>query len=288
MAVAPLIALTAALLALVARAGAQVRAAALRSSGSSCSLPSWPDPATVAAWPIRGARERCFCAYASLEAIGLGGLAAECPRWADFVSKDGGVSAGLVHQHGAATVLGSPLGNASSGSYGYVSDWAMDMGSGFGAACNVRVSPGCVPTGVHILSMPRGSYLGDCCTLMPPPAADRPPQSRAERAEAAVAAAAWQQHLPEFPHPPAPPRSWQSFSASRIPSVADLILESPPRACQLLQDLVAGALPLVRSLELYSSCGEEDEEPVVRALLWEFLVCLWMNALQLRGVGGVW
>jgi hypothetical protein len=206
------------------------------------------------------------------------------------VSKDGGLSAGLVHQHGAATILGSPSGNTSSGTYGYVSDWAVDMGSGFGAECNVSLSPDCVSTGVHVLSLPRGSYFGDCCTLMLPALADRPRPHREGNAEAAgnaeagnaeagmveaavaaaaaaAATAAWREHLPEFPHPPPPPRSWQSLSASRIPSMADLIMEAPARACGLLEDMVAGALPLVRGLEVYSSCGEEDEEPVVSVLL---------------------
>jgi hypothetical protein len=142
--------------------------------GSSCSLAGW-EVSALAEWPRHGERERCFCAYADLHH-----LSAECPRWRKWASADG-LTPNRVWHHGTATILGSRHGdNATSGRYAFVNDWATDLGSGFGAECRRDRAPDCVAVGAHVLSLPRGRYLRDCCdggptslaSLLPARAAD--------------------------------------------------------------------------------------------------------------------
>ena len=149
-----------------------VDAAALQPGDGACTPPHWPPPAVVKAWPHDGERERCFCAYSQLASGGdISSLTAACPSWPDFVSTDG-VTPDRVHAAGAlatasATVLGSRDGNASAVGhprYGPMSDWAIDLGSGYGEDCDPSLSPGCAAVGTHLLSIPRARFYLDCCT----------------------------------------------------------------------------------------------------------------------------
>lgn len=209
-----------------------------RSPPPPCSLPAWPGEEVVSSWEHHGSRERCFCAYAALAAHAHSGtprlreLEESCPRWADFVSLDGGHSATMVHASGAfAIALGSISGNVSERKYGYVPDWAADLGSGYGEDCDLSRDPRCEAVGAHVLSLPRRLYVADCCS--------RPD---AARGDATVVAA----------RRPGPQPG---------PSLADLIASDAASACGLLQDLVAGGLRQVRRLDAFGSCAAENEEP---------------------------
>ena len=213
-----------------------------RSPPPPCSLPAWPGEEVVSSWEHHGSRERCFCAYAALAAHAQPGtprlreLEESCPRWADFVSLDGGHSATMVHASGAfAVALGSTSGNASERKYGYVPDWAADLGSGYGEDCDVSRDPRCEAVGAHVLSLPRRLYVADCCS--------RPD---AARGDATVVAA----------RRPGPQPG---------PSLADLIASDAASACGLLQDLVAGGLRQVRRLDAFGSCAAENEARHTRA-----------------------
>uniref|UniRef100_A0A7S0L4K3 Uncharacterized protein n=1 Tax=Coccolithus braarudii TaxID=221442 RepID=A0A7S0L4K3_9EUKA len=127
-----------------------------------CELPGWPDPSTIASLPRSGAAERCFCAYAQLGSMRMRDFSKQCPLWPHFVSTDG-AHPNRVSHHRSVAVLGKVEGNASAGRYGYVGDWATDIGSGFGAECNTTLSPECSPIGAHVLAIPRRRYLRDCC-----------------------------------------------------------------------------------------------------------------------------
>ena len=156
---------------LLGRASA-VASAALQPGDGSCTLPHWPPDAEVQKWPHDGEREKCFCAYSQLASGGdISSLTAACPSWPDFVSTDG-VTPDRVHAVGAsatasATVLGSRDGNATAVGhqrYGPMSDWAIDLGSGYGNDCDTTLSPGCAAVGTHLLSIPRARFYLDCCT----------------------------------------------------------------------------------------------------------------------------
>jgi len=49
-----------------------------------------------------------------------------------------------------------------------MTDWALDLGSGFGADCDVARSPGCESVGAHALSIPRNGYASQCCDAEDP------------------------------------------------------------------------------------------------------------------------
>lgn len=138
-----------------------------RSSGgkSHCPLADWPSAAEVAAWPLRGQRERCFCAYAQQPNARV--LESECPSWRDWVSTDRVTPDRVTQTSVRATVLAAAAGNATSSRYAFVGDWAVDLGSGYGADCDPTRSPGCVATGAHVLSVPRKRFMRDCCGVGP-------------------------------------------------------------------------------------------------------------------------
>lgn len=129
---------------------AGLRLVASRSEKAECALPGWPADA-LEAWPFRGARERCFCAYTSPEPSVLD---SQCRTWREWVSTDR-VSPDRLHQRPRATIIGGKRGNASASRYAYVGDWAVDLGSGHGADCERRLSPTCQAVGAHVLSTPR-------------------------------------------------------------------------------------------------------------------------------------
>ena len=57
---------------------------------------------------------------------------------------------------------------ASTSHYASMTDWAVDLGSGFGEDCDVAKSPTCNSEGAHILSIPRTSYISECCDATAP------------------------------------------------------------------------------------------------------------------------
>ena len=63
----------------------------------------------------------------------------------------------------SAVTLGHDEGNTTTERYGYMTDWSVDFGSGFGNDCNKTLSPQCVTQGFHLLSTPRRQYISDCC-----------------------------------------------------------------------------------------------------------------------------
>lgn len=195
--------------------------------GAACSLPG------SASMP-GGAAERCFCAYAQYRDTDYERLDAACPSWRTWVSTDG-TTPGRVRQHGAATVLGAERGNASAGRYAYVLDWAIDLGSGYGAECDTARSPRCEAVGAHVLSIPRERYLRDCCGGGP---------------ESLVALLAGAQ-----PSPGGTVRATLRASGAA---------EAATPLCSLLRDMISGALPLVPQLHDYDSCRDENAEPVAR------------------------
>ena len=135
---------------------------ALAASAPTCALAGWPAPSVVAAWRYGGASEKCFCAYAqSKSAADIEPL---CPRWAKYVTLDGGVTAGKLADVGSATIQGQLASNATSQRYGSMTDWSADLGSGLGNDCNTTLDAGCESQGVHLLSIPRARYVSDCCT----------------------------------------------------------------------------------------------------------------------------
>ncbi|KAL1527080.1 hypothetical protein AB1Y20_015763 [Prymnesium parvum] len=199
---------------------------AMRGERPSCTLPGWPDVSTVARWPLHGAREQCFCAYAHAGAPPTpatppprGGearaasapLDAGCPSWREWVSTDGEHADRISHFGASATVLGARRGNASASRYAFVGDWAVDLGSGFGAECDRARSPRCEAVGAHVLSLPRARYLRDCC---------------GERR-----------------------------------SLGQLLRTAPAEACALMRGLVEGGLRRVPSLDAHDSCRREGQEP---------------------------
>ena len=139
---------------------------------ATCTVPGWPDNATVNSWPYSGAREKCFCAYATMPPGSSGtSLDAACPSWKSYVSTDN-ITPGRVKVFGqAATVLGVPAANATPSHFGSMSDWSVDLGSGLSYDCNTTLSPGCVAVGAHVLSIPRRRYFSDCCGAVDRPAA---------------------------------------------------------------------------------------------------------------------
>ena len=128
-----------------------------------CPLPDWPAVATVAAWPFLGARERCFCAYSTQSLDVRDSLTAACPTWRDWVTTDGETPNRVSHHGAHATVLGGTDGNVSSSRYAFVGDWAVDLGSGYGAECDRARTADCMAIGAHVLTVPRDRYLHDCC-----------------------------------------------------------------------------------------------------------------------------
>eukprot|EP00316_Scyphosphaera_apsteinii_P013290 CAMPEP_0119322210 /NCGR_PEP_ID=MMETSP1333-20130426/57550_1 /TAXON_ID=418940 /ORGANISM="Scyphosphaera apsteinii, Strain RCC1455" /LENGTH=216 /DNA_ID=CAMNT_0007329375 /DNA_START=280 /DNA_END=926 /DNA_ORIENTATION=+ len=110
--------------------------------------------------PHKGAREKCFCAYAQLVQQLHDAFTVECPSWPLFVSTDGNNPDKVLHV-GEATVLGKVRGNATAGHYGSIIDWAADLGSGFNRDCDRLLSPNCQTVGVHLLSIPRRRYIRD-------------------------------------------------------------------------------------------------------------------------------
>lgn len=121
-----------------------------------CSLPRWPgvDPA----WRHGGASELCFCAYATA-AGNVSALDALCPAWRRYVSLDG-VSPGKLARWGGAIAQGrGGAGNASYRTYGSMTDWGVDLGSGFGEGCDVKKSADCRSIGAHVLGIPGNRYV---------------------------------------------------------------------------------------------------------------------------------
>ena len=184
-----------------------------------CHISNWPSSRVVESWPFDGERERCFCAYSELEGRSDGArmntLNAECPSWPRFVSTDR-TTPDRVGHFGSATVLGRRQGNATSGRYGYVGDWALDLGSGFGEDCNRSLSPDCRAIGAHVLTIPSRRYLRDV------------------------------RALGRFFHE-------LTLAEGGRGGVVEL--------CELLHDLIAGALTQVARLSRYDSCREENEDP---------------------------
>ena len=135
-------------------------AAAASPAADECSLRNWPG--VQPSWRHGGASELCFCAYA-----GGADLDETCPRWKDYVSADG-THADKLSTHGRATVQGKRAGNATTSKYGSMTDWALDLGSGFGADCDRGRSPTCESVGAHALSIPRNGYASQCCDAADP------------------------------------------------------------------------------------------------------------------------
>ena len=132
----------------------------LAARADDCALPGWPG--VQPDWRHGGASETCFCAYA-----GAAPLDDACPTWLDYVSTDGATPDKLT-THGAAEVQGRLAGNVTTGRYGSMSDWAVDLGSGYEEDCDATLSPGCASTGAHSLSIPRNEYASQCCDTSDP------------------------------------------------------------------------------------------------------------------------
>lgn len=129
-------------------------------AAAECSLRNWPG--VQPSWRHGGASELCFCAYA-----GGAALDEACPRWKDYVSADG-TRADKLSTYGRATIQGKRAGNATTSRYGSMSDWALDLGSGFGADCDRGRAPTCQSVGVHTLAIPRNGYASQCCEASDP------------------------------------------------------------------------------------------------------------------------
>ena len=121
-----------------------------------CAVPRWPG--VQASWHHGGASEKCFCAYAQGAPIDDD----LCPTWKTYVSTDN-ETANKLSRSGTALVQGNAsVGSASK--YGSMTDWAVDLGSGYGEDCDPSLSPGCAAVGTHLLSIPRARFYLDCCT----------------------------------------------------------------------------------------------------------------------------
>jgi hypothetical protein len=132
-----------------------------------CNVSGWPAAAVVANMRFSGARERCFCGYAELSPTSpdYQSLSSLCPTWKKYVSTDM-LTANKVSGAGTTvTVLGTSTNNVTTQKYGQMTDWSVDFGSGFGSDCNTTSTPGCIPEGSHVLSIPKGKYYKDCCTM---------------------------------------------------------------------------------------------------------------------------
>ena len=105
-----------------------LHAAGASPAAAECSLRNWPG--VQPSWRHGGASEKCFCAYA-----GGAPLDQACPHWKDYVSADG-THADKLSTYGRATIQGKRAGNATTSRYGSMTDWALDLGSGFGADCD--------------------------------------------------------------------------------------------------------------------------------------------------------
>lgn len=176
----------------------------VHADAATCSMQNWPTASVVSGWRHGGASEKCFCAYGN-DASSLSGLDTACPRWKQFISTDNATAdkvapamspARLVHGHACgvtcvqlehacvggvfnvvppcqvslsrrAVTLGRQGGNTTTQRYGYMTDWSVDFGSGYGSDCNKSMSPGCVTDGFHLLSTPRRQYVSDCCGTDP-------------------------------------------------------------------------------------------------------------------------
>lgn len=136
-----------------------------------------------------------------------------CPSWSEHVSTDG-ATPNRINQYNSATIMGVQRSNATNSKYGCMKDWSLDLGSGYDEDCNVTMDPTCTAEGAHILSIPRNTYLEDCC-------------SRRNRSLAAMVQG------------------------------GDVL-----GACNLLHDMIAGALPQIPRLESYQSCSSENQDPV--------------------------
>ncbi|KAJ1444720.1 hypothetical protein M885DRAFT_552212 [Pelagophyceae sp. CCMP2097] len=133
-----------------------------------CGLVHWPG--VQPEWGHSGSSEKCFCAYAMATTYpdrGISILDEDCPGWRKYVSTDLSAWDKLV-SFGAATIQGKLSGgNATSGKYASMTDWAVDLGSGYGRDCDPASSPGCESTGAHVLSIPRAAYVSSCCDAGP-------------------------------------------------------------------------------------------------------------------------
>ena len=158
------------LVALVAAAAALAKFLQGRAQGqgANCRLPRWPADREVQQWQHQGAREKCFCAYASHdpssdEARDL--LTRSCPLWPEWVSSNHGMSANLISHTPRSTILGNDVD-------GSILDWAVDLGNGFNQRCTTQQKGLCMPIGHHILSIPRNQFLLDCCSSGKPSLVD--------------------------------------------------------------------------------------------------------------------
>ena len=125
-----------------------------------CAVPRWPG--VQASWHHGGASEKCFCAYAQGAPIDDD----LCPTWKTYVSTDN-ETANKLSRSGTALVQGNAsVGSASK--YGSMTDWAVDLGSGYGEDCDPVLSPGCAAVGAHVLSIPAASYFDQCCDATAP------------------------------------------------------------------------------------------------------------------------
>lgn len=137
-----------------------LHAAGASPAAAECSLRNWPG--VQPSWRHGGASEKCFCAYA-----GGAPLDQACPHWKDYVSADG-THADKLSTYGRATIQGKRAGNATTSRYGSMTDWALDLGSGFGADCDRSRAPTCRSVGAHVLSIPRNGYASQCCEASDP------------------------------------------------------------------------------------------------------------------------
>ncbi|KAH8043952.1 hypothetical protein JL722_14916 [Aureococcus anophagefferens] len=133
------------------------------STNDACDVARWPG--VQPSWHHGGASEQCFCAYA-MTAPGATPDDDLCPSWKTYVSTDNN-TANKLSRSGAALVQGN-YSLESAEKYGSMTDWAVDLGSGYGADCDVAKSPGCDSVGAHALSIPKDAYYDRCCDAAAP------------------------------------------------------------------------------------------------------------------------
>ena len=140
-----------------------VKIMGLVGSDDACDVARWPG--VQPSWHHGGASEQCFCAYA-MTAPGATPDDDLCPSWKTYVSTDN-ATANKLSRAGAALVQGN-YSLESAERYGSMTDWAVDLGSGYGADCDVATSPGCDSVGAHALSIPKDAYYDRCCDAAAP------------------------------------------------------------------------------------------------------------------------
>jgi len=133
-----------------------------------CGIPLWPGVQDE--WKHDGSAENCYCAYNAF--LGgwatkedwdpLEGLCGGPYGWKHYVSVDQ-ETPDKLSGFGLATSMGKREGSGETEHYGSMTDWAVDLGSGFHNDCNKTISPTCESVGGHALSIPRTKYFRRCC-----------------------------------------------------------------------------------------------------------------------------